>query len=209
MKRVDFVGMWLLLAALLPGLAGAADVSGRPVANTETAPVAGGTQQTAAPEAIQVERQRNVVINGQRLSDAELASAEKMHRIHIADANYWYDVATGAWGVQGGPTLGFIAAGLTLGGKLQPDASGGGTGVFINGRELPPYDLKSLQQLTGPIAPGRYFITAQGLAGYEGGEVVYDLNALASGGGSWKSRMTGASAFTDGTNGGGIVSMGN
>ena len=208
MKRVDLVGMLLLLAVLQPGFAAAADVSGSAAA-TETGAVAEGPHQTAAPEGIQVERQRNVVINGQRLADAELASAEKMHRIHIADANYWYDVATGAWGVQGGPTLGFIAAGLTLGGKLRPDASGGGTGVFINGRELPPSDLKSLQQLTGPIAPGRYFITAQGLAGYEGGEVVYDLNALASGGSSWKSRMTGASAFTDGTNGGGIVSTGN
>ena len=208
MKRVDLVGMLLLLAVLQPGFAAAADVSGSAAA-TETGAVAEGPQQTAAPEAIQVERQRNVVINGQRLSDAELASAEKMHRIHIADANYWYDVATGAWGVQGGPTLGFIAAGLTLGGKLQPDASGGGTGVFINGRELPPSDLKSLQQLTGPIAPGRYFITAQGLAGYEGGEVVYDLNALASGGGSWKSQLAGASAFSYGTSGGGIVSTGN
>ena len=208
MKRVDFVGM-LLLAVLHPGLAGAADLNDRYAADTQTGPAADGPQQTTAPGTIAVEAQRNVVINGQRLSEAELASAEKMHRIHIADANYWYDVATGAWGVQGGPTLGFIAAGLTLGGKLQPDASGGGTGVFINGRELPPSDLKSLQQLTGPIAPGRYFITAQGLAGYEGGEVVYDLNALASGGSSWKSRMTGASAFTDGTNGGGIVSTGN
>jgi hypothetical protein len=132
MKRVDLVGMLLLLAVLQPGFAAAADVSGSAAA-TATGAVAEGPQQTAAPEAIQVERQRNVVINGQRLSDAELASAEKMHRIHIADANYWYDVATGAWGVQGGPTLGFIAAGLTLGGKLQPDASGGGTGFSSTG----------------------------------------------------------------------------
>ena len=198
MKCVDFVGM-LLLAVLQPGIAGAAD--------TQAGPVAEGPQ-TTAPVGIAVEAQRNVVINGQRLSDAELASAERTHRIHIPDANYWYDLATGAWGVQGGPTLGFIAAGLTLGGTLQANASGGGTGVFVNGRELHPYDLASLQQMTGPIAPGRYFITAQGLAGYEGGAVVYDLNALAtlgqSGGGSWKSRLTGASGGTPG-----IVSTGN
>ena len=208
MKCVDFVGM-LLLAVLHPGLAGAADLNDRYAADTQTGPAADGPQQTTAPGTIAVEAQRNVVINGQRLSDAELDSAERMHRIHIPDAYYWYDIATGAWGVQGGPTLGFIAAGLTLGGTLQANASGGGTGVFVNGRELPPHDLASLQQMTGPIAPGRYFITAQGLAGYEGGAVVYDLNALSTlgqsgGSGSWKSRLTGASGGTPG-----IVSTGN
>ena len=194
MKCVDFVGM-LLLAVLQPGIAGAADLNDRYRPNPNRTR-GGGSAETTAPVGIAVEAQRNVVINGQRLSDAELASAERMHRIHILDANYWYDIATGAWGVQGGPTLGFIAAGLTLGGTLQANASGGGTGVFVNGRELPPYDLAALQQMTGPIAPGRYFITAQGLAGYEGGAVVYDLNALSTlgqsgGSGSWKSRLTG------------------
>ncbi|HKQ59300.1 MAG TPA: hypothetical protein VJY35_15665 [Candidatus Eisenbacteria bacterium] len=163
---------------------------------------------------------RHVVINERRLSDQELARAEQTYRIRIPDADYWYDRVLGAWGAKGQPTMGFIAPGLDLGGPLRPDASGGGTHVFVNGRELPPPDLMALQQITGPVPPGRYFITAQGLAGYEGGPAQWNLAAMAAqsgGGGSnaWQSRITGASGFSDGTTGavflpnGGIVSTGN
>lgn len=166
---------------------------------------------------------RNVVINDRRLSDAEVARAEQSYQVRIPDANYWYDPMLGAWGAKGGPTMGFIAPGLELGGPLQPDASGrGGTNVFVNGRELHVHDLAALQTITGPIVPGRYFITAQGLAGYEGGPPQWDLAAMAAqsrggGGGSntWQSGITGASGFSDGTTGavflpnGGIVSTGN
>jgi hypothetical protein len=165
--------------------------------------------------------QRNVMINGARLSNEELARAEQAYRIRIPHSAYWYDPALGAWGPQGGPTMGFIAPGLRLGGALRPDASGGGTAVVVNGRVLHPYDLMALQQITGPIIPGRYFITAQGLAGLEGGPPMWNLAAMAAqshgaGGGSntWQSRVTAASGFSDGTTGavflpnGGIVSTG-
>lgn len=94
--------------------------------------------------------------------------------------------------------------------------------MFVNGREIHPYDLAALQQITGPILPGRYFITAQGLAGSEGGPPQWDLGAMAAqsrggggGGGSntWQSGLS--SGFSDGTTGagflpnGGIVSTGN
>lgn len=177
--------------------------------------VAGGGTTAGAPDG-----RRNVVINDKRLTDEELARAEQTYRIRIPDANYWYDRTLGSWGVKGQPTMGFIAPGLDLGGPLRPDASGGGTNVFVNGRELPPSDLAALQQITGPVPPGRYFITFQGLAGYEGGPAQWDLSALAArsgGGGSntWQSRITGSSGFSDGTTGavflpnGGIVSTGN
>ena len=164
---------------------------------------------------------RRVVINERRLSDDEIARAESAYRIRIPDADYWYDRTLGAWGAKGGPTMGFIAAGLDLGGPLRADASGGGTGVFVNGREIHPSDLAALQTITGPIVPGRYFIDAQGLAGDEGGAPQWNLAALAAqrggGGGSrtWQSGITGASGFSDGTTGavflpnGGIVSTGN
>jgi hypothetical protein len=165
--------------------------------------------------------QRNVVINGKNLSEAELARAEQTYRIRIPDADYWYDRVLGAWGARGGPALGLIAPGLDLGGPLQADASGGGTNVFVNGRALHPYDLVALQQITGPVMAGRYFITADGLAGFEGGPPLWNLAALAAqaqggGGGSnsWQSSVTGASGFSDGTTSavflpdGGIVSTG-
>ncbi len=180
---------------------------------------AGSAAAGAAPAAAAQSGKRNVVINGKRLADGELAQAEQRYRIRIPDADYWYDPVLGAWGATGGPTMGFIAPGLDLGGRLQPDASGRGTNVFVNGRELHPYDLAALQRITGPIIPGRYFITALGLAGPEGGPPLWNLAAMAAqaqGGGSntWQGRITGASGFSDGTTGavflpnGGIVSTG-
>ena len=182
-----------------------------------TAASGGVAPAKTAPDA----GKRKVVINGKRLSDEELARTELQYRIRIPDADYWYDRVLGAWGARGGPTMGFITPGLDLGGPLPADASGGGTRVFVNGRALHPYDLAALQQITGPILPGRYFITAQGLAGYEGGPPLWNLAAMAAqaqgtsgGSNTWQSRVTGASGFSDGTTGavflpnGGIVSTG-
>ncbi len=137
----------------------------------------------------------------------------------IPDADYWYDAVLGAWGVRCSPTLGMIAPGLPLGGALEAGASGGGTGVFVNGQKPHPQDVLSLSRITGAIMPGRYFITAEGLAGFEGGPPLWNLAAMAAqaqGGGSntWQSRLTGASGFSDGNTGavflpnGGIVSYG-
>ena len=139
-----------------------------------------GQAAPSPPTKVTMAGSRQVVINGQRLSNDELARAEQTYRIRIPDADYWYDPVLGAWGAQGGPTMGFLAPGLRLGGALRPDASGGGTAVVVNGRVLHPYDLMALQQITGPIVPGRYFITAQGLAGPEGGPPMWDLAAMAA-----------------------------
>jgi hypothetical protein len=161
--------------------------------------------------------ERRVVVNGRAFTPAELEALEQRYQARIPDAEYWYDAVLGAWGIAGGPTRGFVVPGLSLGGPLQPNASGGGTQVFVNGRELHPYDVLALQQVTGPIAPGRYFITSEGLAGFEGGPPLWNLLAMAEqsqGGGSnsWQSRLS--SGFSDGTTGavflpnGGIVSTG-
>jgi len=160
-----------------------------------------------------------VRINGKVLEASEVARAEQDYGLRIPPGDFWYDPVLGAWGVTGGPTFGFIAPGLDLGGPLPANASGGGTAIFVNGRELHPYDVAALQTVTGPILAGRYFITPDGLAGYEGGPPLWNLLALAAqsgggGGGSntWQSRITGASGFSDGNSGavflpnGGIVS---
>jgi hypothetical protein len=147
---------------------------------------------------------RHVIINGLQLSDAELARVEKAYKVRINDADYWYDRILGAWGLHGGPTVGFVLPGLELGGPLPADASAGSTKVFINDRELPLADLLALQRVTGPVLPGRYFITAQGLAGFEGGPPLWNLAALAAAksdnpSNNWSSKLTGASGFSDGT----------
>ena len=205
-------GLASSLVVILLGCGNSAERSGDGAATAKT-PAGGITVPGAA------DGRRHVVINGRRLSDEDLARVEGAYRIRIPDADYWYDPVLGAWGARGQPTLGFIAPGINLGGPLRADASGGGTGVFINGRDLPPADLIALERNTGQTPPGRYFITAQGLAGYEGGPPLWDLAAPAarSGGGgsnSWQSKITGGSGFTDGHTGavflpnGGIVSTG-
>jgi hypothetical protein len=148
---------------------------------------------------------RNVFINGLRLSDEQLNSFERMYHTHIQDGVYWYDRICGAWGVQGGPTLGFIKAGLDISGQLREDASGGDTGVFINGRQLHRQDVIGLQQL-GPVLPGRYWVDAMGNIGFEGGMMIGNLWLLAKhrlangarGGGPWAVYGGGGVAAGDG-----------
>jgi hypothetical protein len=132
-------------------------------------------------------RSRNVVINGERISLEMLRAYEQRYRVHVADGAYWYDGFSGAWGVQGGPTVGFIAPGLAIGGKLRSDASHGKTGVYVNGRQLHWMDVLALQQIIR-VLPGRFWVDANGIGGWEGMPASFNLRALAarSGrGGAW------------------------
>ena len=124
--------------------------------------------------------ERVVIVNGKRLSAAQLEQIERTYRVNILPADYWYDRRTGAWGIKGGPTRGFVLPNLELGGgRLAADASGGGTQVFINGRELHPQDVYILQScLPAPIQRGRYWVGADGIGGYDGGPPLFNLVAL-------------------------------
>jgi len=123
---------------------------------------------------------RNVVINRTKLASKQVTALEQSFQVRVLDGAYWYDKTCGAWGVEGGPTLGFIPAGLEVGGPLRADASGvTRTGVFINGREIHPLDVAGLQQIT-PVLPGRYWVDARGFCGYEGNPTpILNLAALA------------------------------
>jgi hypothetical protein len=131
----------------------------------------------AVPHANAASPQAAAVVNAHPLNDEELRT---LHRfgIRVQPGRYWYDRVSGAWGVERGPTAGFIAAGLQLGGTLRTDASGGGTGVFINGRELHPHDVVALSQFVHVI-PGRWWVNAQGFFGPEGGPEWGNLWLLA------------------------------
>ncbi|HOX19682.1 MAG TPA: hypothetical protein PLI70_02025 [Gemmatimonadales bacterium] len=123
---------------------------------------------------------RAVFINRNRLPTDTLQMLESLFQVRVPDGRYWYDATSGGWGQEGGPTIGFTVAGLPIGGPLPANVSGGTTGVYVNGRQLPAQDLAGLQQLVGPIAPGRYWLDGQGYAGSEGGPPVANLRALAS-----------------------------
>jgi hypothetical protein len=132
--------------------------------------VAAETHRGASPDATAI------YVNGSAVDASRLPG-------RVNPGRYWYDRANGAFGMEGGPTLGFVAAGLDLPGPLHADASGGGhgalTGVFINGRELHPQDVAGLIAVLGGVMPGRYWVDAQGGFGNEGGPWLGNLRALA------------------------------
>ena len=196
-----------LVAALLGLALGAC---ARPPADASPAPAvppaAASTPPAVPPPAPPAESQRRVVVNGTRVTDARLAEIENHYGMRIADGDYWYDRVSGAAGPAGGPTLTFVVPGLDLGGPLQPDASAGNTGVYINGRELPPQDLIALTRLVGFVQPGRYFLDGNGNAGYEGGPPMINLIAASrqqsqGGGDGWYSQSIGAGGNESGGTG--------
>lgn len=110
----------------------------------------------------------NVIVNNVRLNNETLNVLAVHYGITIEDGEYWYDTYSGAWGYENGPTFGFIAPDLNIGGRLPVDASNGQTGVLLNGRELPVEDLLYLEGILGPIPDGSYWLDPYGNMGVEG-----------------------------------------
>lgn len=136
----------------------------------------------AAPAAWAQDNSRNIAFNGRILSAQQRMLLERLERVEgvrLPDGRYWYDNRTGAAGRWGGPTLAILPSGLGLGGPMPANCSGGGTGVFVNGRELHPYDVVQLSQL-GPVYRGRYWLDASGYYGFEGGPPMGNLLAAMS-----------------------------
>lgn len=157
---------------------------------------------SAQPAHSGVTETRQVSFNGEALDGRGLAVLERIEAHYggqLPDGDYWYDRRSGAAGSWGGPTAGFIGPNLPLGGLLPANASGRGTGVFINGREIHAAEYQWLTQVTGrrPL-PGRYWLEANGDVGFEGGPRLGNLAAAASasdssGGRSWSKHMPGVS----------------
>jgi hypothetical protein len=119
-----------------------------------------------------------VVVNREPLAADVRQRLEQLYQVEIRPGRYWYDKVSGAWGLEGGPMVGQVLPGLPIGGPLRQDASGGRTGVVINGRELHPYDVAALQRCVPAVLPGRYWVAANGVGGYEGAPPSFDLAAL-------------------------------
>jgi hypothetical protein len=153
----------------------------------------------------------DVFVNGVALNSDTQRALESAYRTPIAPGRYWYDPMSGAWGLEGGPVAGQIHPGLNLGGPLRADASHGNTGVFINGRQLHPLDVAVLSRCT-PVIPGRYWVAANGVGGYEGGPAIFDLaqlcGAKVGGGAPGRCENHGNGQFSCGTGPGGIGMIG-
>lgn len=126
-------------------------------------------------------RSIGVSINGATLTSDVLAALEQLAGARIPDGRYWYDAHCGAWGREGGPTLGFGQAGINFGLPMKANASNGRSGTFINGRELPTQDVASLNALIAPsrVLPGRFWLDPYGNVGYEGGPALGNLVQVA------------------------------
>ncbi|MGI9066806.1 MAG: hypothetical protein ACR2HX_10435 [Pyrinomonadaceae bacterium] len=135
------------------------------------------TQSQSAPT-------RQVFVNGVQLRDQQVDFLEQKYRSSLPNGDYWYDRMCGAWGIMGGPLLCTLEPNHDIGGPLQPGASQGNTGVFINGRELHYLDIALLQRVVPMIIPGRWWLDVYGNFGTEGGPMLGNLWALAQSQGS-------------------------
>src|SRR5215469_12337605 len=83
-----------------------------------------------------VAAEEQIVVNAQPLSAEEVRQLQRIYPVPMKPGRYWYDKASGAWGVEGDGIAGQMRPGLRLGGPLRADASGGTSGIFFNGRQI-------------------------------------------------------------------------
>jgi hypothetical protein len=120
-----------------------------------------------------------VTVNRAPLSAEQIEILEDYYG-PIASGSYWYDTVSGLWGQEGGPAVGQILPGLSLGGPLRSDASNGEGGVFFNGRQLHSSEVDALRRMFGVVYPGRYWLRADGVGGPEGGPALFSLVGTAA-----------------------------
>jgi len=139
-----------------------------------------GAQPTEKNTPVQ-ERQNATIINGIPLNDTQKQLVRDTYGVESVPGTFWYDSATGAFGLIGEGISGIMLPGHSFG-TLRADASGGTSGVYINGRQLTNQEVAALSAITGsPGIPGRYWMDALGNVGIEGSGVpLLNLYALAS-----------------------------
>lgn len=151
-----------------------------------------------------------VVINGRALDESAIATLAGLYGVQPAPGRYWYDAASGLYGSEGQPPAGLLHPGHDLG-PLAREASGGSTGIVVNGRELPVLEWTFLSALVGaPVPPGAYWLDAAGNAGRVGSPLpLVNLRAAAAagagggGGGDnfWSSRFSAGNSNADNSQG--------
>ncbi len=121
-----------------------------------------------------------VYVNDVQLSANQVQLLEQTYRVKVQQGRYWYDPVCGLWGMQDGPALGLMMAGMQLGGSLKANASNGRTGIFINGRQLDRTETMQWKQLLGAVYQGRYWLDAYGNLGLESGGYLLNVVQVAN-----------------------------
>jgi hypothetical protein len=121
------------------------------------------------------------VINGKALTAEQKAEFVRTYGVAPLGGNFWYDTRSGLWGVNGREAFGVLHPGHAYG-SLSPAASGGTTGVFINGRQINMAEALYIQSLLGSVVPGRWWLDGvTGNFGLEGTtQPVGNLFAIAA-----------------------------
>ena len=112
-----------------------------------------------------------VFINRNELSHDQVNIIAATYHYLPPAGRYWYDTMSGAWGVEGHETAGFLLPGHDFG-PLPEDASAGDTGVFVNGRQLNMTEAMNIQRTFGAVYRGRWWLDGRtGNFGLEGNPV--------------------------------------
>lgn len=132
-----------------------------------------------------------IIVNNVEITPAEQQRIRQEYGLSLPPGRFWYDQLSGAWGLDGSPTMGITRPGLDLGGPLAEDATvkHGGmlsflsrSRIYLNGRELAQTEAQWLAQvmLQGGVVlwPGRYWLDGQGNFGKEGGQGLTNLPQL-------------------------------
>lgn len=80
------------------------------------------------------EAAREVIVNGVRVAAGALSAYETKTGAHVPDGHYWYDRASGLWGIEGRPPRCVTARGQDFGATLK-------SGVMLVGAGVPPCPL--------------------------------------------------------------------
>ncbi|GAQ81444.1 hypothetical protein KFL_000800220 [Klebsormidium nitens] len=121
-------------------------------------------------------------VNGHRLTEELTSAAEVLAGPIERGGFYWYDPLAGFWGEYGKPCQGILPPGIPeFDFPLPPDAAGGTTGIYVNGRQLAARDLAMLRQRKFPQKERkRYTLDIGGtLKDEETGKLVIELGKLA------------------------------
>lgn len=186
MKRISaWVSVFMFLGVLL-GCSKKSQSTGRANSESKIARAGASHASGSEPASLPAGNRTGIFINGRELSaDQTMALAATYHYAPPA-GRYWYDALSGAWGVEGRETLGFILPGYDFG-PLAANASAGNTGVFINGREINMVEAASLQRTFGAVYQGHWWLDGRtGNFGVEGnpmpvGNIIAAMRARSGG----------------------------
>ena len=111
------------------------------------------------------------VINGKAMTAEQRAEFTRVYGTRPLGGNFWYDPASGLWGVVGREAFGVLQPGLPYG-PVSATASAGNTGVFINGRQINMTEALYIKSLLGSVLPGRWWLDGRsGNFGVEGSQM--------------------------------------